>query len=290
MSIENQNSSGVVYRGMDRATLDAAYNNTAAVADSLEHLDRWARLSEMTRSRDNATLDLRYGNGPRACLDYFSADDRSAPSFVFIHGGYWQRNSKNIFAFLADGPLGKRINVATIGYTLAPDASLTEIVNEVRAALDFLSARAGELGFDREAIFTGGWSAGGHLASITSDHPSVRGVLSISGIFDLEPISLNYLNDALQLKASEIQTLSPVHRLSNTLPPCSLVVGADELPELQRQSSMYLQARQALDLQTTFNRLAGHNHYSILGELMSSEGHITAELVKLIDRTAACLR
>ena len=43
---------------------------------------------------------------------------------------------------MAEGARGRGINVALPGYTLAPEASLTEIVAEIRLALDFLTAQA----------------------------------------------------------------------------------------------------------------------------------------------------
>ena len=87
---------------------------------------------------------------------------------MFIHGGYWQRNEKEMFAFVAEGPLPHGIDVALLGYTLAPDASLTEIVGEIDRALSYLSAHAGELGFDPGRLFVGGWSAGGHLTAMAA--------------------------------------------------------------------------------------------------------------------------
>src|SRR6516165_4300544 len=90
-------------------------------------------------------------------------------------------------------------NGAAVAYTLAPEARFTDIVEEIRQALSVLRERAGEFGFDRDRLFVGGWSAGGHLTAIVSDHPASRGGLPISGIFDLEPIALNYLNEKLAL-------------------------------------------------------------------------------------------
>ena len=74
-----------------------------------------------------------------------------------------------------------------------------------------------------------GWSAGGHLTAAMADHPFFRGGLPISGIFDLEPIALNYLNEKLSLDAIEIATLSPIRTLSNKR-PLRLAV-----PELKRE-------------------------------------------------------
>ena len=68
------------------------------------------------------------------------AADRQAPVLVFIHGGYWQRNSRELFAIAAEGALARGLTVAMPGYTLAPAATMTRIVAEIRAALDWLDS------------------------------------------------------------------------------------------------------------------------------------------------------
>jgi len=153
-------AAAALYRGMDRAALDAAYNNSGAVADSPQWLARWRERSAILRAAaaQARLIDLPYGNRPRARLDYFPAGAAQPPLFVFIHGGYWQRNDKDMFAFVADGPRAHGIDVAVIGYTLAPQARLAEIVEEINAALSYLSEQADDFGFDRNRLFVGGWS------------------------------------------------------------------------------------------------------------------------------------
>jgi len=274
--------SSALYRGMNRAALDAAYNNSAAVADSPQWLARWREQSAAVRATPPARLDVRYGTRPRACLDYFPCGKPKPPLFVFIHGGYWQRNDKEMFAFVADGPRAHEIAVALVGYTLAPDARLAEIVAEIQQALTFLSERADDFGFDRDRLFVGGWSAGGHLTAAVSMHPACRGGLAISGIFDLEPIALNYLNEKLQLSAAEIATLSPLRHLSDCSAPLRLVVGGAELPELRRQSETFAREARARDLPVRLTVLPGHHHFSILDELANPDGALTRELIDLI--------
>src|SRR5262245_56362251 len=87
-------SANAIYRGMDRAALDAAYNNGAAVADSEDWLARWRVRSDAIRASSGARNDIVYGQRPRTRLDYLPCGERNAPLFVFIHGGYWQRNEK----------------------------------------------------------------------------------------------------------------------------------------------------------------------------------------------------
>jgi arylformamidase len=275
-----------IYREMDRAALDAAYDNTGAVADSQAYRARWWDASAVIRAQGQSRLDLRYGPRPRATLDYFSGGTRYAPLFVFIHGGYWQRNEKERFSFLAPGPRAHGINVAVPGYTLAPDARLTDIVAEVHQALTFLAERAGDLGFDREKLFIGGWSAGGHLTAAVADHPAVRGGIPISGIFDLEPISLGVLNDKLMLSTEEIASLSPLRNLRDRSPPLHLFVGGAELPELKRQSADYAGAARARGLPVRLTTLPGHHHFSILDELARPDGALTGALVDFIKLAA----
>lgn len=275
-----------IYRNMNRAMLDAAYNNSAAVTDSAKWLDRWRARSAITQAKLEVRIAIPYAPRERTKIDYFPAGESSAPLFVFIHGGYWVRNSRDMFSFLAEGPNAHGINVAVVGYTLAPAARLSQIVDEINQCLTFLEGSAGDLGFDRGRIFVGGWSAGGHLSAMACAHHAVKGALPISGIFDLEPVSMNYLNDPLQLDRHDIISLSPLHRLWPGCPPQRLVFGSNELSELQRQSRDYAMAANALDLSVTTCTLSGHHHFSILDELAKPEGLITAELLSLISDVA----
>ena len=271
---------------MDRATLDAAYNNSAAVVDSPDWLARWRERSAGVRAASGLKLDIAYGARPRTRFDYFPCGARHAPLFVFIHGGYWQRNEKETFAFVAEGPRAHGIDVAVPGYTLAPQARLTEIVEEMRAVLTHLSRHAGDFGFDGNAIFVGGWSAGGHLTAAIADHAAFRGGMPISGIFDLEPIALNYLNEKLSLDANEIATLSPLRNLPSRSAALRLAVGADELPELKRQSATFADAARVRGLPVQLTVLPGHHHFSILDEIARPDGQLTRQLVQLIASAA----
>src|SRR5260221_362053 len=75
-----------LYRGMDRPTLDAAYNNGAAVASSAQIVADWQVRNDRPRS---SASELRYGTAERNPIDLFQAVP-GAPLFVFIHGGYLQ--------------------------------------------------------------------------------------------------------------------------------------------------------------------------------------------------------
>jgi arylformamidase len=179
-------------------------------------------------------LDLRYGPAERQRLDFLAAAPRRAPTLRFLHGGYWQSRAKELFSFVAVGPLALGINVAMVGYTLAPEARLDGIVAECRSALRWLGANLAGLGGDPGQVYVSGWSAGGHLAAMLMDEPLVKGGMAISSIFALEPIPLSYLNDKLRLDEAEARRNSPLLHLPAEGPPLIVAVGGNELPELRR--------------------------------------------------------
>ncbi len=269
--------SGLVYRGFTQAELDAGYDNTNAVADSALLLNGFDFRSDLMAKNFLSTMDLTYGVHPRNKFDFFSCGDRKAPLFVFIHGGYWQMRCKETFRFLATGPLVNGFNVANVGYTLAPEITLTGIIYEIRGAIKVLRSRADELGFDADRIYVSGWSAGGHLCTSVLDETGVQGALAISGIYDLEPISRSYLNEKLMLKPEEILTLSPMRaRLVNK--PMCIVCGSEELSELRRQSLEFATLRAAERIPGTFSLLEGRNHFTILEELENPNGALSRML------------
>ena len=257
------------WRTADRATLTAAYDNGAAVADSAERLARWRSLSAALRANHPATLDLRYGPLPRNGIDLLRCGRPNAPLLAFIHGGWWMRNAKEGFTCMAAGPLALGMDVATIGYTLAPDASLTQIAAEVRAALGYLREREGG---HRGPLVVSGWSAGGHLAALSADAPGVDACLAISGAFDLAPMRRTALDDTLHITPDEVECLSPLRLAGRASRPVVVAYGAEELPEMRRQSEAYGAACVAAGRLTRVLALAGADHFSVLDALMEPTG------------------
>jgi acetyl esterase/lipase len=259
---------------MDRAALDLAYNNAAAVENSAEILAGWEARSAAFRRERAGRLDLAYGPRPRNRIDLFVAA-HSAPTLVFVHGGYWQMRSKETFSFAAAGPLAVGVNVALAGYTLAPEASLDEMVAEIHAALDFLAAELPALGADPGRLWLSGWSAGAHLAVMALDHKLARGALAISGLYDLEPLRHTYVNDKLGLDADGARRNSPILHLPSSGPPVLVAVGGAELPLMRAQSRNFAAARAAKGLPGAFEEIPGADHFSIMEEMARADGRLT---------------
>jgi arylformamidase len=273
----------MIYRGMDRATLDAAYNNTAAVGIPKrdQYLAGWSRRSDAIRKSVDGRIDLRYGSAARERLDFFPCGRPGAPTLVYIHGGYWQFNDKEPYAFLGESLLPGGFNLALVEYTLAPEARMDQIAAEIRRAVAWVIDHARELGADPARVFVSGHSAGGHLTGVAMNDPRLAGGIAISGIFDLEPIRLNYLNEKLGLDVAEAERNSPMLHFPAQAAPLVVTVGLDELPELVRQSEEYVAAWQKAGLKGRYLPVAGHEHFSILEELARPDGKIFGALKEL---------
>jgi arylformamidase len=264
---------------LSRAARDAAYNNTAAVPDvAAIHAARTVA-SDMARAAASAALNLAYGPDERHRIDVFPAADARAPCFVFIHGGYWQMNSKESFACLGDGVRVHGWSAAFVGYSLAPQATLTQIVGEISRALDWLSEHGANYGAAGPLVVAG-WSAGGHLAALALDHPAVVAGLGISGIYELGPLRDTYLNEKLALSDEQVVTLSPLRR--PVVPkPMAITYGTCELPALIANSRRLHAYRAAANAPGALLPAPGRNHFTILEELRLPQGFLTRQVLML---------
>jgi arylformamidase len=271
------------WRAMSQQDRDLGLNNSVAVAGSADMVAGWERLSADMRARHAGHLDLRYGPRERNRIDFLKAVD-GGPTLLFIHGGYWQMRAKEVFTVMAGGPMAHGINVALIGYTLAPDATLDEIVAEIHRGLDFLVEQLPRLGGDPRRIVVSGWSAGGHLTAMALSHPHVKAGMAISGIYDLEPIRHSYLNVKLGLDEAMSRRNSPMMQAGGPMKPLSLVAGSAELPLLRQQSADFAGHRAKYGLPVTYEEIPGANHFTIMNELMSPAGRITTLIRQLFER------
>jgi arylformamidase len=272
------------WRTLNQQELDRGLNNGEAVTGSGEIVAGWDRRSAEMRKRHPAHLDLRYGPRERNRIDVLKAAD-NAPTLLFIHGGYWQMRAKENFALFAEGPMAHGINVALLGYTLAPDATLDDIVAEVHAGIDFLSRQLPALGGDGKGIVVSGWSAGGHLTAMALSHPNVTAGMAISGIYDLEPIRHSYLNVKLGLDEAASRRNSPMMQAGGPMKPISLVVGSGELPLLRRQTADFAGHRVKYGLPVSYEEIPGADHFSVMAEMASPSGRITTMIRQLFERT-----
>jgi arylformamidase len=268
----------ILYRGMDYATLNVAYNNTEAIPDFAAVYAGFKARSAQFYETVACQRDLRYGEDSRQRFDLIPSPGAHAPTWIFIHGGYWQNCSKEDFAFVAEGPLAHGFNVALVEYTLAPQASLTQIVAEIGQFLDHLTTNRARLGIGSGPVCLSGHSAGGHLSAVHRSHPLLTHAMPISPLVDLEPISLSWLNEKLKLSPQEIDVYSPLRHIGKGV-PMTVAVGAAELPELVRQANEYAIAVQQVGETARYVAADNCTHFSVLEDLANPSGILMSALM-----------
>jgi arylformamidase len=226
-------------------------------------------------------LDLAFGSSLGQRLDVFYGYSKSLPisktaslpTLVFIHGGYWRALDKADFSFIARAYAACGVNVVITNYDLCPAVTLREICLQQVNALAWIYTQSDALGLNKNKIVVSGHSAGGHLSAmllaaqwskVGSNIPVnlIKGVITLSGLFDLRPISkAPFLSDHVRLNRAEAIALSPAFMPPATQAPLLTAVGELESEAFHGQTSLIEEAWK-LNFRTRIPAF-GANHFSI---------------------------
>ena len=266
--------------------LDSMYNNRLLVPSYASHFTRWVAASGHVRQQQPCLLDVAYGEQPGEMLDIFPASGvssaKGAPVLVFIHGGYWRALDKADHSFIAPAFTQAGACVVVLNYALCPVVTIPEIVSQMVKALAWTWRHIEAQGGDPARITVAGHSAGGHLAAmlLACDWPAhapdlpktlVKNALSISGLYDLEPIRQTPFLQDLYLTPEQVRQASPVLLPCPTQGTLCSVAGGDESEEFLRQNLLIQQAW-GFDAVPVCELLPGLNHFSVL-EAVIAPGH-----------------
>ncbi len=280
----------------DPAWLDAQYNNRARVADHAQVLARWAEASALARRESQPVLDVPYGTGAGETLDIFPPRlpvAGGAPVLVFIHGGYWRALDKADHSFVAPAFNAAGALVVVPNYALCPAVTVEHIALQMAAMLAWVWKNIARHGGDPSRIALAGHSAGGHLAAmllscrwkdVEAEMPAtpVSGALSISGLYDLEPLRHTpFIQGDLRLTPSSVARLSPAFFSRPKGPKLYAAVGLDESDEFLRQNRLIrdVWGPTAVPVCET---IPGVNHFTVLGGLADPAGRLHDLALRLL--------
>lgn len=111
------------------------------------------------------TIEFASVEGRSLQLDLHRPDAEKPPLLVYVHGGAWRAGSRADIPVL--GLLRHGFAIASVDYRLSTEARFPAQIHDIKAAIRFLRAKAGELRIDATRIAIVGSSAGGHLAALT---------------------------------------------------------------------------------------------------------------------------
>jgi acetyl esterase/lipase len=119
----------------------------------------------------------------------FEPAPRALPVVLVVHGGSWRSGTRLEMPELSRYLAARGYAVASIDYGLAPGSTFPGPVEDVRAALAFLRARAAALSLDPERVALLGRSAGSQIVLAAAAEgarlPGVRGIVDFYGPNDM---------------------------------------------------------------------------------------------------------
>ncbi len=277
--------SSIIYKDYTQATLDAEYDNQGKVANFMSYVQEWTALNETTRHDYPDRLSYCYDEPSGQLLDiiYPTDKDGPCPAQVFFHGGYWKALSRENFTFVARAFAEHGIATVIVDYELIPNVSMENLVHQCRLSLAFLYKHAVSLGLDADNLHISGHSAGGHLTAmclgtdwqeIGQDLPAqiIKSGVGISGLYNLLPIRLSFLQKDLNLPLETAARMSPVHLPEPTSGRLHLVVGGKEGDEYHAQSDGMHHAWP--DTAIAPVSLRPYNHFSIISSLADPTSYL----------------
>ncbi len=241
--------------------LEQEYSPSSRVGGSAEpFIEEYGRRSDLVaRSLGDRIVEVEGGSR-------FVEARPGAPLSIFVHGGYWQALSAAESMFLATPALDLGWSFAAVEYTLAPAATVEQMVVECSAAIGRLVDRL------RPAkVVLSGHSAGAHLVAMTAlvapAPVSVDRVVLVSGVFDLRPLRHTSVNEPLALDEARAVALSPALAGVQGTAPTAVVWGEDDTDAFRRQSREYAAHLRAAGLDVTEHEHAGRHHFDIVEEI-----------------------
>jgi arylformamidase len=285
----------MLYKNYDQEALDRQFNVRLHTPDFADYFEKWEQLSRQTEKKYPVVKDSAYGALPLERSDIYPSSQAHSKTLVFIHGGYWHLLDKSSFHFIADVFHADNITTVLLNYPLAPACSMDQIVLSCRKSIAWLYQNILKYNGDPNQIYIAGHSAGGHLAAMlmTTDWPQfnplvpeniIKGVCALSGLFNLKPIELCYLNTVLNLDGESVHRNSPINLQPLNVCPMVFAVGGAETNEFIDQSTEMAACWSEKDIDVILLLVPGKNHYSILDTITDKEAELQLgirELLKL---------
>jgi len=197
--------------------------------------------------------NLAYGDGPRRTLDVYHRRDRptGSPILLHIHGGGFRSGNKAREA----RPLIRHLTshrgfvCVSANYRLQPHVTIGDQVADVRAAIAWTRAHAGEYGAGPGPLFLAGSSAGANLAirAVSQGETGIAGLICRYGYYgdlaptgDMPPMLVVHGQNDTRISASGVRAFAERVRAVSSHP----VIYA-ELPGAYHDFDLYESIRSA---------------------------------------------
>lgn len=227
------------------------------------------------------------------------------PVLLFVHGGGWRLGDRQQlggnYVKIGRRLAAQGVVALIISYRLAPRFKHPAQIRDVARAIAWARQHVAEYGGDPDQLFAMGHSAGAHLVALAACDPRwlaevnespahLKGVIGVSGPYDLEHLGRSTLFGALPMvipafgpDAEVWRDAMPAHHLKDGTPPPFLLAWADGDPEiLRRDGRRFADAlvhahRPVSVFQTTFD-----DHFSVITDFAAPANALGAQVMGFI--------
>ena len=257
-------------------------------SDSKSVLDNFFNVSSSSNkefiNQIKGSKNVTYGDSEKQKIDIYYPQDSTANErdtvITIIHGGYWQECNKELYAFMSKYLLDAGYITVFIGYDLTPSITLQGIIDEIDTGVDYISKL-----FPKSNIVLLGHLAGAYLtvSAACNKNLNIKGIIPISGVFDLRPLVKTSMNNAIQLTEEEATRLC-LHR---DLPlPSSMkvliLVGEDESPAFIKQSeNLFLEMKTKTE-NVEIKIVKDEDHFSIIENFYVKDHSLVQEVLSFL--------
>ena len=284
----------LVWVNMDQVELDAAYDQSFYAPLLKQSLQRYASASRTARAHLGEPQRVAYGPTEPEKLDIYRTKRPNAPIFVFIHGGSWLGGEAKDYGFPAELFVNAGANYLALDFIAVKEAGgdIGVMADQVRRAIAWAYKNAEQFGGDRNKLYVGGHSSGGHLCGIASvtDWPSlgvptngIKGWMCMSGMFDMKPVRLSKRSSFVKFTDAMEDAMSSQRHLAKIQAPVVLTYGTNETPEFQRQTRDFAAALKAAGKKVELTEAPDYNHFEMCESLGNPFGPNGRAALKLLD-------
>ena len=250
--------------------LSRDYMNSAFIPDGDSFYPRWQAQAAAFRDQmaKQSTLNIPYAPGARQAFDLFRPEGMARGLMVFVHGGYWLSCGREDYSHLAAGALARGWACALASYTLAPNARIAAMTDEISGVVRAASAMVAG------PVVVTGHSAGGHLAArmgCSDLAVPVARVVPISPLADLAPLMQTDMNATLAIDPAEADRESPARLALRTGVQAHVWVGGQERPAFLWQARTLSEAWNC-----PWTVEAGRHHFDVIDGLTDPNSALMA--------------
>jgi arylformamidase len=285
-----------IWNGLTRTELNEAFDQLAYAPNSGQVLSRYRSRSDDAAGRLPAPLRLPYGRSGAEFVNVYQAASPDAPVQVFIHGGAWTLTDARDYVFLAEMFVEAGVHFVVPDFASVRDlgGDLAALTRQVEDSIAWICRHAPSFGGDPARLHFCGHSSGAHMLALalTRDWQQGHGIapsgfqsaLLLSGIYDLEPVSLSDRAGYVHLEDPEVVfALSPIRHAANFACPAVIGCGSLDTPEYQRQATAFADALNGHGREAQLVRAEFYNHFEqleTLGDPYGTFGRIALNLCR----------